>query len=74
MPNTPIQGYQIGYRVKGQGGYTEPYVDLPMHRVEDYAVDGCYCADAAFEHASNLCRQLKADFPDAEWRIVEVWG
>lgn len=66
-----IAGYQIGYRFKGIGGYTDPYIDLPMHRVADYLG-----AISAYEAAQALLDKLRADFEDVgatEWRIVEVW-
>lgn len=50
--------YQIGYRLTGQGGYTVPYTDLP-------------CGDY-YPEANKLLKQLRADFPQAEWRLVEV--
>ena len=67
-----IQGYQIGYRFKGIGGYTGPYTDLPMIRVADYL----HRADVAFDAAQLLVDKMRADFEDVgatEWRIVECW-
>jgi hypothetical protein len=63
-----IVGYQIGYRFKGIGGYTECFTDLPMHRVENYA-DAMLAAQA-------LLDIMRKDFEDVgatEWRIVECW-
>ena len=72
MPGqTVIAGYQIGYRFKGIGGYTEPYTDLPMHCVADYGVPV-----EAHWAAQSLLDKMRADFEDVgatEWRIVEVW-
>jgi hypothetical protein len=69
-----IAGYQIGYRVKGIGGYTEPYTDLPMHRADSYAdAQGFVCAAYAELEAHNLLSVLKRDFPHAEWRVLECW-
>lgn len=59
MPTRPwVVTYQIGYRLTGKGGYTVPYTDLP-------------CEDDLLT-AENLLKRLLADFPHAEWRMVEV--
>ena len=63
---TVIVGYQIGYRTKGIGSYEEPYTDLPMHRV------GVTTIEARWD-ATSLLEKMQADFPKAEWRIVECW-
>jgi hypothetical protein len=67
-----IAGYVVGYRTKGIGGYTEPYTDLPMLRVGP-STDGFVCADAAYIEACKLCKKLREDFPNAEWRMIECW-
>jgi hypothetical protein len=72
-----IKGYQIGYRFKGIGGYTGPYTDLPMHRVDDYGkFESIVSAVNAQNAAQALLDKMRADFEDVgatEWRIVEVW-
>jgi hypothetical protein len=74
MAHALIQGYQIGYRTKGIGGYTEPYTDLPMIRVSDFAVLGqVYSASSAHREALELLKKMQWDFPNAEWRMVECW-
>jgi hypothetical protein len=67
-----IAGYQIGYRLKGIGGYTEPYADLPMFRVRD-PIDGFACAEACWQAVNAIHKQLQQDFPNAEWRMIECW-
>ena len=55
-----IKGYQIGYRVKGQGGYNEQYTDLPMRRVQlDVPINAkadakLYLADTTRYQAARL--------------------
>lgn len=50
--------YQLGYRLTGKGGTTVPYTELPC---EDYYLE-----------ANRLLIRLRADFPHAEWRLIEV--
>ena len=65
MSKDSIVGYQIGYRTVGIGGYKHPYFGLPMFMDADYA-DSLGAAEEAL-------KRLREDFPNAEWRMIEVW-
>lgn len=53
-----VRTWQLGYRLTGIGGYSQPYVDLPPF-------------DTSETYARHMLQTLQRDFPMAEWRLVE---